>query len=128
MGTREATLRCVRWRMRLRGRRYTPATVRIGLACAVLTGAGVSAESGVPTFRDADGLWNQYRVQDLATPSAFARDPKAGEGWNRMSAARRRSLLFAIFYYRAPEARRRRIDKMLEDAAAVVDRTKNQEK
>ena len=59
---------------------------------------------------------------------AFARDPKAGEGWNRMSAARRRSLLFAIFYYRAPEARRRRIDKMLEDAAAVVDRTKNQEK
>jgi NAD-dependent deacetylase len=48
---------------------------------AVLTGAGVSAESGVPTFRDADGLWNQYRVQDLATPSAFARDPKLVWDW-----------------------------------------------
>jgi len=53
---------------------------------------------------------------------AFARDAKAGEGWNRMSAARRRSLLFAIFYYRTPEARNRRIDKVLVAAAAVVDR------
>jgi NAD-dependent deacetylase len=43
---------------------------------AVLTGAGVSAESGVPTFRGADGLWRQYRATDLATPEAFARDPK----------------------------------------------------
>lgn len=48
---------------------------------AVLTGAGVSAESGVPTFRDANGLWNQHRVQDLATPSAFARDPKLVWDW-----------------------------------------------
>jgi NAD-dependent deacetylase len=48
---------------------------------AVLTGAGVSAESGVPTFRDANGLWKQYRVQDLATPSAFARDPKLVWEW-----------------------------------------------
>jgi NAD-dependent deacetylase len=42
---------------------------------AVLTGAGVSAESGVPTFRGADGLWRQYRAEDLATPEAFHRDP-----------------------------------------------------
>jgi NAD-dependent deacetylase len=42
---------------------------------AVLTGAGVSAESGVPTFRDADGLWEGHRVEDVATPSAFRRDP-----------------------------------------------------
>jgi NAD-dependent deacetylase len=48
---------------------------------AVLTGAGVSAESGVPTFRDANGLWKQHRVQDLATPSAFARDPKLVWEW-----------------------------------------------
>ena len=48
---------------------------------AVLTGAGVSAESGVPTFRDANGLWNQHRMQDLATPSAFARDPKLVWEW-----------------------------------------------
>jgi len=43
---------------------------------AVLTGAGVSAESGVPTFRGAGGLWHNYRAVDLATPQAFHRDPK----------------------------------------------------
>ena len=42
---------------------------------AVLTGAGVSAESGVPTFRGAGGLWEGHRVEDVATPEAFARDP-----------------------------------------------------
>jgi len=44
-------------------------------AIAVLTGAGVSAESGVPTFRGNNGLWKQRRAEDLATPGAFARDP-----------------------------------------------------
>jgi NAD-dependent deacetylase len=42
---------------------------------AVLTGAGVSAESGVPTFRDADGLWEGHPVEQVATPAAFERDP-----------------------------------------------------
>jgi NAD-dependent deacetylase len=41
----------------------------------VLTGAGVSAESGIDTFRDGGGLWEQHRVEDVATPEAFARDP-----------------------------------------------------
>ena len=41
----------------------------------VLTGAGISAESGVPTFRDADGLWHGHRVEEVATPEAFAADP-----------------------------------------------------
>lgn len=41
----------------------------------ILTGSGVSAESGVPTFRAADGLWEGHRVEDIATPQAFARDP-----------------------------------------------------
>ena len=41
----------------------------------VLTGAGISAESGVPTFRDADGLWQGHRVEDVATPAAFDRQP-----------------------------------------------------
>lgn len=46
------------------------------------TGAGVSAESGLPTFRDAQtGLWAQYRPQDLATPEAFARDPEMVWRW-----------------------------------------------
>ena len=42
---------------------------------AVLTGAGVSAESGVATFRGSDGLWEGNRIEDVATPSAFARQP-----------------------------------------------------
>ena len=42
----------------------------------VLTGAGVSAESGIDTFRSAGGLWEQHRVEDVATPEAFARDPE----------------------------------------------------
>ena len=42
----------------------------------VLSGAGVSAESGLQTFRDSDGLWNNYRIEEVATPGAFARDPK----------------------------------------------------
>lgn len=42
----------------------------------VLTGAGVSAESGIRTFRAADGLWEDHRVEDVATPEGFARDPE----------------------------------------------------
>lgn len=41
----------------------------------VFTGAGISKESGIPTFRDADGLWKNFRVEELATPEAFERDP-----------------------------------------------------
>jgi len=41
----------------------------------VLTGAGVSAESGIRTFRDTNGLWEEHRVEDVATPEAFARNP-----------------------------------------------------
>src|SRR6266850_836876 len=47
----------------------------------VLTGAGISADSGVPTFRGADGLWRTYRAEDLATPEAFARDPRLVWEW-----------------------------------------------
>ncbi len=42
----------------------------------VLTGAGISAESGIRTFRDSDGLWEEYRVTDVATPEAWERDPE----------------------------------------------------
>jgi NAD-dependent deacetylase len=47
----------------------------------VLTGAGISAESGVPTFRGHRGLWRQYRPEELATAEAFARDPKLVWEW-----------------------------------------------
>jgi NAD-dependent deacetylase len=51
-------------------------------AVAVLTGSGVSTESGVPTFRDAQtGLWAHYDPADLATPEAFERDPELVWGW-----------------------------------------------
>tara|TARA_B100000287_G_scaffold48138_1_gene42821 strand:+ start:921 stop:1631 length:711 start_codon:yes stop_codon:yes gene_type:complete len=56
----------------------------------VLTGAGVSAESGVRTFRDNDGLWEDHRVEDVATPEAWARDPEMV--W-RFYQARRNQLL-----------------------------------
>ncbi len=48
---------------------------------AVLTGAGISAESGIPTFRGAGGLWRSHRAEDLATPQGFARDPKLVWEW-----------------------------------------------
>jgi NAD-dependent deacetylase len=47
----------------------------------VLTGAGVSAASGVPTFRGSGGLWKSFRAEDLATPQAFARDPATVWEW-----------------------------------------------
>jgi NAD-dependent deacetylase len=48
---------------------------------AVLTGAGISAESGIPTFRGAGGLGKNYKPEDLATPEAFARDPRLVWEW-----------------------------------------------
>lgn len=55
--------------------------VRAARAIAVLTGAGVSAESGIPTFRSNGGYWQQHRFEDLATPQAFHRDPKFVWTW-----------------------------------------------
>ena len=48
---------------------------------AVLTGAGISAESGVPTFRDPDGLWQQFRPEELANVEAFLNNPVLVQGW-----------------------------------------------
>ncbi len=48
---------------------------------AILTGAVISADSGVPTFRGADGLWRNFRAEDLATPEAFERDPRLVWEW-----------------------------------------------
>src|SRR5271156_3645818 len=56
----------------------------------VLTGAGVSAESGIPTFRGQDGLWEGHRLEDVATPQAFMRDPELV--WRFYSMRRARAL------------------------------------
>jgi NAD-dependent deacetylase len=58
----------------------------------VLTGAGVSAESGVPTFRGDGGLWGSFRAEDLATPEGFRRDPRLVWEWY----ASRRKLLATL--------------------------------
>jgi len=56
---------------------------------------------------------------------AFTRDPRALEGWNLMSPSHRRGLLIAIFYYRSPEARSRRIQKVAEEAIALAEKKSN---
>lgn len=53
---------------------------------------------------------------------AFSRNPRAREGWEKMSRARRRSHLLGIFYYRTPEGRGNRIEKMMDDALAIAER------
>jgi NAD-dependent deacetylase len=55
--------------------------LRSARALVVVTGSGVSAASGVPTFRGEQGLWRNYRVEDLSTPEAFAHDPKTVWEW-----------------------------------------------
>ena len=60
------------------GRNWWFSRTRSSLAC---TGAGISAESGIPTFRGAGGLWRKYRAENLATPEAFARDPRLIWEW-----------------------------------------------
>lgn len=68
-GARPAAIAAARWCL---GRLATPRRASI----TILTGAGISAESGLATFRGPDGLWEGRRVEDVATPEAFARDPK----------------------------------------------------
>ena len=65
----------------------------------ILTGAGISAESGVPTFRADDGLWKGHRIEDVATPEGFARDPALVQGFYD---ARRRQLADGASQRRPP--------------------------
>jgi NAD-dependent deacetylase len=58
------------------GTEFPPLRVKPADRVFVLTGAGISAESGVKTFRDAGGLWEEHRIEDVATPQGFARDPR----------------------------------------------------
>src|SRR5215213_8244391 len=57
------------------------AAIRQARSIAVLTGAGISAESGIPTFRGPGGLWRNFKPEDLATAEAFTRDPKLVWEW-----------------------------------------------
>lgn len=75
----------------------------------ILTGAGISRESGLHTFRDADGIWAKYTIEEVATPQAFARDPRlVHEFYN----ARRRGLLSPDI---APNAAHRALARLEEE-------------
>jgi NAD-dependent deacetylase len=85
---------------------------------AVLTGAGVSAESGVPTFRDAQtGLWAKYDPQEIATPQAFARNPKLVWDWY----AERRAKLATV----APNPAHRALAELEQRAPQFLLATQN---
>lgn len=98
LSRRHNRLRCIRkkqrlLRQRLRQGSYFGEQAMLELTekprVVVLTGAGISAESGIRTFRAADGLWEECRVEDVATPEGFQRDP---EGVQQFYNARRRQL------------------------------------
>lgn len=67
-----------------------PESLRPDAPIVILTGAGISKESGLDTFRDADGIWSKVSIEEVATPEAFARDPVKVQGFYN---ARRQSLL-----------------------------------
>ncbi len=81
----------------------------------VLTGAGISAESGMPTFRDADGLWEGHRVEDVATPEGFDARADAGAPVLRRPPGRARR---GRAQRRAPRAGR--LERALGDDVLVV--------
>ena len=62
-----------------------------GARIVILTGAGISQESGLETFRDPDGIWAKVRIEDVATPEAFARDPERVHAFYNMRRARHRT-------------------------------------
>ena len=64
-----------------RGLREARDAIARAQGVVVLTGAGVSADSGIPTFRAPNGLWGRYRPEELATPQAFQRDPQMVWEW-----------------------------------------------
>src|SRR5271170_7789065 len=76
----------------------------------------------------AEQLFSAMEAERDLPPSlklAFTRDPRALEGWNLMSRSHRRSLLIAIFYYRSPDSRARRIEKVVEEAIALAEKKSN---
>ncbi len=83
----------------------------------ILTGAGISAESGIPTFRGADGLWEGHSLEDVATPEAFERNP---ELVHRFYNARRRKLLDPAIQPNAAHLAIADVEKRQDDAFLLV--------
>jgi len=83
----------------------------------VLTGAGISAESGIRTFRATDGLWEEHRVEDVATPEGFARDPELVQAFYN---ARRQQLQQAEIKPNAAHLALARLEEELGDHFLLV--------
>ncbi len=83
----------------------------------ILTGAGMSAESGIATFRAADGLWENHRPEDVATPEAFDADP---DMVHRFYNARRRQLLDGVVAPNAGHVALARLEKELDGDVLLV--------
>jgi NAD-dependent deacetylase len=83
----------------------------------ILTGAGISAESGIRTFRAADGLWEDHRIEDVATPEAFRRDPALVHRFYNM---RRRQLLSDGIAPNAAHEALARLERELPGEVVVV--------
>lgn len=98
--------------------------IKAAESIAVLTGAGISAESGVPTFRGSEGLWKDHKPEDLATPEAFARDPRLVWEWydwrrGLIAAARPNAGHRALAEF---EARTRRFTLITQNVDGLHDR------
>lgn len=83
----------------------------------ILTGAGMSAESGIATFRDADGLWENHRPEDVATPEAFRADP---DMVHRFYNDRRRQLLDGVVAPNAGHVALARLEKEFDGEVLLV--------
>lgn len=83
----------------------------------ILTGAGISAESGINTFRDAGGLWESHRIEDVATPEAFQRDPQGVQAFYN---ARRRQLRDPAIHPNAAHEALARLERALPGQVLVV--------
>lgn len=88
----------------------------------ILTGAGISAESGIATFRDSDGLWCSHRIEDVASPDAFLTNPVLVQ---RFYNERRRNLLLDSVKPNAAHKALARLEKELQGKTKVVVVTQN---
>ncbi|MGY6036962.1 Sir2 family NAD+-dependent deacetylase [Aeromonas sp. AE23HZ002T15] len=83
----------------------------------ILTGAGISAESGIKTFRASDGLWEEHRVEDVATPEGYARDPELVQGFYN---ARRQHLQSADIHPNPAHYALARLERLLPGRVTLV--------
>ncbi|GKW14648.1 Sir2 family NAD+-dependent deacetylase [Pectobacterium actinidiae] len=110
-------LRQQRLRARIFHRDYLAASEVKKPRVVVLTGAGISAESGIRTFRAADGLWEEHRVEDVATPEGFQRNPELVQAFYN---ARRRQLQQPEIVPNAAHLALANLEAMLEDNFQLI--------